>query len=55
MEHATRVRADQGLKVTLYQNLFVNLECYVRYNSRPAPGRKTTDETFIVGLGYDFK
>jgi len=24
--------ADQGLKVTLYQNLFVSVECYVRYN-----------------------
>jgi putative salt-induced outer membrane protein YdiY len=55
VQHATRVRADQGLKLMLYQNLFVNFEYYVRYNSRPAPDRKTMDETFVVGLGYDFK
>ncbi len=52
---ALRVFADQGLRITLLGNLFLNLEYDVRYNGAPAPGRRRTDETLIFGIGYEFK
>ena len=32
--------------------LALNLEWDVRYNSNPAPGRKTTDHTYILGFSF---
>ena len=52
---ALRIFADQGLRVTLIGNLFVNLEYDLRYNGDPAPGRQKLDEAMILGLGYEFK
>jgi putative salt-induced outer membrane protein YdiY len=52
---ALRIFADQGLRVTLLGNLFVNLEYDLRYNGDPAPGRQKLDEAMILGLGYEFK
>lgn len=52
--NAIRFFADQGIRVTVYENLFVNFEYDLRYNGAPAPGRKRTDEAFIFGLGYEF-
>jgi putative salt-induced outer membrane protein YdiY len=52
---ALRILADQGLRVTLIGNLFVNVEYNIRYNGDPAPGRRRTDEAMILGLGYEFK
>ncbi|MGH7232475.1 MAG: DUF481 domain-containing protein [Nitrospiraceae bacterium] len=51
--NAVRIRADQGLRVTLYKNLFLNLEYDLRYNTQPAPGRLKADEAFIFGVGYE--
>ena len=53
--NALRIRADQGVRVTVYKNLFLNLEYDLRYNSQPAPGRLKTDEAFIFGVGYEFE
>ena len=52
---ALRIFADQGFRVTLVGNLFVNLEYDLRYNGDPAPGREKLDEAMILGLGYEFK
>lgn len=52
---ALRVFADQGLRITVLGNLFLNLEYDVRYNGATAPGRRRTDETLIFGVGYEFK
>jgi putative salt-induced outer membrane protein YdiY len=52
---ATRVNADQGLRVKLIGNWRVNFEYDLRYNSVPDAGRKTTDTTMILGFSYDFK
>ena len=52
--NAMRLRADQGVRVTVYKQLFVNFEYDYRFNSQPAPGRKTTDEAYIFGVGYSF-
>ncbi len=52
---ATRVNADQGIRVKITGNWRVNFEYDLRYNSLPVPGRKTTDSTIIFGFSYDFK
>ena len=53
--NALRLNADQGLRITVYRNLFFNVEYDLRLNTQPAPGRKTTDESVIFGVGYELK
>lgn len=53
--NAFRVNADQGVRITLYKNLFFNVEYDLRLNTQPAPGRKRTDEAVIFGVGYEFR
>ncbi|MCC2640379.1 MAG: uncharacterized protein K0S45_792 [Nitrospira sp.] len=53
--NALRINADQGVRITLYKNLFFNVEYDVRLNTQPAPGRKKVDEAMIFGVGYEFK
>ena len=52
---ATRVNADQGIRVKITQNWRVNFEYDLRYNSLPVEGRKTVDTNIIFGFSYDFK
>lgn len=52
---ATRVNADQGIRVKITENWRVNFEYDLRYNSLPVTGRKTVDTTIIFGFSYDFK
>lgn len=52
---ATRVNADQGLRVQITGNWGVNFEYQLRYNSLPVAGRKTLDTNIIFGLSYDIK
>jgi len=52
---ATRVNAEQGIKVKIARRWRLNLEYDVRYNSLPVPGRKTTDTNIIIGFSYDLK
>jgi putative salt-induced outer membrane protein YdiY len=52
---ATRVNADQGIRVKITSNWRVNFEYDLRYNSLPVAGRKTTDTNIIFGFSYDFK
>ena len=53
--NALRLNADQGIRITVYKNLFFNVEYDLRLNTQPAPGRKTTDESVIFGVGYELK
>jgi putative salt-induced outer membrane protein YdiY len=53
--NAFRVNADQGVRITVYKNLFFSVEYDLRLNTQPAPGRKTTDEAVIFGVGYEFR
>ena len=53
--NAFRFNADQGLRITVYKNLFFNVEYDLRLNTQPAPGRKKTDEAMIFGVGYEFR
>jgi putative salt-induced outer membrane protein YdiY len=52
---ATRVNADQGLRVKLTNNWRINFEYDLRYNSLPVPGRTTIDTNIIFGFSYDLK
>lgn len=51
---AYRVNADTGIRITISENLFANIEYDYRFNSKPAPGKQESDETFIFGVGYSF-
>ncbi len=51
-EKAIRIRADQGFRVPVYRQFSLNLEYDFRYNSNPAPGRKTSDHLYIFGVSY---
>jgi putative salt-induced outer membrane protein YdiY len=48
------VRAETGLRAPIVDDLTANLQVNLDYNSDPAPGFKSTDRTWIVGLGYKF-
>ena len=52
---ATRVNADQGLRVSIIGNWSVQFEYDLRYNSLPVAGRKTLDTNIIFGINYDIK
>lgn len=53
--NAIRVNADQGLRVTVYKNLFINMEYDLRLNTQPAPGRQQVDQSYIFGVGYEIR
>jgi putative salt-induced outer membrane protein YdiY len=48
------VRAETGFRAPIIDNLAANFQVNLDYNSDPAPGFKSTDRTWIVGLGYKF-
>ncbi|MCS6319083.1 MAG: DUF481 domain-containing protein [Nitrospira sp.] len=53
--NAFRINADQGVRITVYKNLFFNVEYDIRLNTQPAPGRVKLDESLIFGVGYELK
>ena len=52
---ATRVNADQGLRVKFTNNWRINFEYDLRYNSVPVTGKQTVDTNIIFGFSYDLK
>jgi putative salt-induced outer membrane protein YdiY len=52
-DDAVRLNANQGLSIKIYKDLSIRFEYNLRYNSKPAEDRKTTDTTIIFGLGLD--
>ena len=52
-DNAVRLNANQGMSISIYKDLSIRFEYNVRYNSKPADGRKTTDTTIIFGLSLD--
>jgi hypothetical protein len=45
---------DAGLRVSVWKDLFADLKLEFRYDSTPAPGRKSTDVRYLVGVGWKF-
>jgi putative salt-induced outer membrane protein YdiY len=52
---ATRVNADQGIRVKFTNNWRINFEYDIRYNSLPVAGKHTVDTNIIFGFSYDLK
>jgi putative salt-induced outer membrane protein YdiY len=52
---AARINADQGFKVKIMNDWWINLEYDFRYNSEPVAGKETVDTNIIFGFSYDFK
>lgn len=54
LRSATRVEAQQGMRVKVYGAISLNLEYDLRFNSTPAPGKHTVDSALIFGVSYGF-
>ena len=52
-DDAVRLSANQGVSVKIYKDLSIRFEYNIRYNSKPAENRETTDTTIIFGLSLD--
>jgi putative salt-induced outer membrane protein YdiY len=52
--NAIRISSDQGVRVPIYQTLYVSLEYDYRLNTQPAPGRVKVDDSYIFGVGFEF-
>jgi len=48
------VTADSRLRLFLTTSLFAQAEHVMRYNSKPSPGLKTTDNLFLLTAGWTF-
>jgi putative salt-induced outer membrane protein YdiY len=53
-DEGTIIRSQTGLRAPIIDDLTANLQVNLGYNSDPGPGFKTTDRTYLVGLGYEF-
>ncbi|MEX5213619.1 MAG: DUF481 domain-containing protein [Nitrospiraceae bacterium] len=52
--NAIRITSAQGVRVPIYQTLYVALEYDYRLNTQPAPGRVKGDDSYIFGMGFEF-
>jgi hypothetical protein len=52
--NAIRITSDQGVRIPVYQTLYVSLEYDYRLNTQPAPGRVKVDDSYIFGVGFEF-
>ena len=48
------LNTDAGARLTVWRGLFAEFRYELRYDSRPASGRDTTDQRFILGAGWAF-
>jgi len=48
------INADAGVRLTVWKGLFAEFRYELRYDSKPAAGRDTTDQRFILGAGWSF-
>lgn len=56
MNHmGTRIAAQQGVRVHVYDPISLYFEYNMRFNSNPVPGRKTVDSSLIFGVSYVFE
>ncbi len=46
--------ADAGLRATITDHLFTEFKVNYKYDARPAPGKGSSDQRFILGVGYNF-
>jgi len=48
------LRSRTGLRVPIAQGLSANAQLNLDWEREPAPGRKSTDSTLLLGLGYEW-
>lgn len=48
------LRSKTGLRVPIAHGLSANAQLNVDWEHEPAPGRKSTDSTLLLGLGYEW-
>jgi putative salt-induced outer membrane protein YdiY len=46
--------ADTGARFKIIAGFVSGIQWTLRYNSRPAPGTKDTDNLYLLTLGYSF-
>ena len=49
----TYLRTEQGLRVTLVENFYLNFQVDYNYKSDPPDGNKSSDTSLILGIGYE--
>jgi len=47
------LRTEQGVRLALVKNFYLNLEVDYSYNSDPPDGKKSSDTSYILGIGYE--
>jgi putative salt-induced outer membrane protein YdiY len=48
------LNVDAGVQATIWKDFVGDFKIQYRYDSTPAPGRKSTDTRYIVGVGWKF-
>jgi putative salt-induced outer membrane protein YdiY len=49
------IRTRTGFRLPIYENFNTTIQYNLDWNRNPVPGTKSTDEMFILSLGYSFK
>jgi putative salt-induced outer membrane protein YdiY len=47
------LRTEQGVRFALVKNFYLNLEVDYSYNSDPPEGKKSSDTSYVLGIGYE--
>jgi putative salt-induced outer membrane protein YdiY len=47
------LRTEQGVRFALVKNFYLNLEVDYNYNSDPPDGKKRSDTSYVLGIGYE--
>lgn len=51
---AVTLRADQGVRISLVNDIDATLQVDYRFNSRPEAGKRTSDLLLLMGLTYEY-
>ena len=49
----TYLRTEQGLRLTLIENFYLNFQVDYKYKSDPPDGNKSSDTALVLGIGYE--
>jgi len=52
--NSVTLRAEQGIRIPLFDNFSANIEADYRYNKLPEAGKKKSDLNMIIGLTYQY-
>jgi len=52
-DEGTYLRTEQGIRVALLENFYLNFQVDYKYKSDPPEGNKSSDTALILGIGYE--